>query len=177
MAAVIAARKWHGFGMFGMGGKYTDYSESGFSLRVKALGVNIHNSPYNQYEAGDIAAEIDRIPGDEGVFVWGTSLGANNCAVVASYVHRKLQGIFGFQASIYGAKGYQINRNVLFAHLIYSYTIIPFPGLGAYKWPQGTIPVASYVRTPHHIAHPGDYDVGDQNTFLSEMKHIMEHTG
>lgn len=169
---------WHGFGMYGMGGPITDPGEYGFSERVgHELGVNIHGSPYRDYEAGAIAAMINELGEDQGVFVWGTSLGANDTPVVCSYAKRKIQGAFGFQASIYGAKGYRLNDNVLFAHLFYSYNPIPVPGLGAYIWPVGTMPPASFHKTPHHIPHPGDYDIGDQNTFLAEMKRIMESAG
>lgn len=166
---------WHGFGMYGWGGWNTDPGESGFSQRVKKLGVNIHGSPYLSSQVNDIVAEIDALPEIVGIFVWGTSLGANNTPVVCARTKRKIDGAFGFQASIYGARGYPINVNVKFAHLIYSYNPIPFPGLGAYRWPKGTI-TGGYVQTPHHIAHPGDYDVGDQNMFLAEMRRIMEAT-
>jgi hypothetical protein len=36
---------------------------------------------------------------------------------------------------------------------------------------------ASYHRTPHHIPHPGDYDVGDQNMFIAEIKRIIANPG
>lgn len=169
-------RQWHGFSMYGMGGPMTDPGETGFSQRVAhELGVNIHGSPYRDSEAANIAVMIDKLPSkDNGVFVWGTSLGANNTPVVCSYVKRDIDGAFGFQASIYGAKGYPLNKNVKFAHLIYSYNPIPLPGLGAYLWPLGTMAAASYHKTPHHIPHPGDYDMHDQNMFLAEMQRIIK---
>src|SRR6185369_15513062 len=148
--------------------------ESGFSKEVEALGVITYGSPYPDNQATLFVPRIDKIPDDEGVFLWGTSLGANNVAVVANMVKRRIDGMFGFQASIYGARGYPVNSNVKFAHLIYSYNPWPLPGLGAYKWPRGTIPDASYHRDPHHLPHPGDYDILDQRKFLREMKNIME---
>jgi hypothetical protein len=165
---------WHGFGMFGQGGAATDPSESGFSQRVRQLGVNIHGSPYEHYEAGQIAVDIDRLPPEDGAFVFGTSLGCCNVAVVCSRVKHRIDGAFGFQASIYGAVGYPINSNVKFAHLIYSYNPLPLPGLGSYIWPTGTINPASYIKTQHDIPHPGDYDVADQDKFLAEMRGIMQ---
>lgn len=168
--------KWHGFGMYGMGGAATDPAEKGFSQRVAALGVNIHGSPYLDTQAGDIAHLINNLPEGDGVFVWGTSLGANNTPVVCSYTKRRIDGAFGFQASIYGAKGYKLDKNVLFAHLISSHNPIPMPGLGSYVWPLGTMNSESYHRTQHDIPHPGDYDAHDQAMFLHEMKAIMEHT-
>lgn len=166
--------KWHGFFMFGMGGAVTDPGESGFSKRVAQLGVDIHGSPYLDTEAENIVLMIDKIPETEGVFVGGTSLGANNTAVVCSRVKRRIDGAFGFQASLGGAQGFAINKNVKFAHLISSNNPIPLPGLGAYVWPTGTINPASYHRTQHDIPHPGDYDKHDQDMFLHEMKRIME---
>lgn len=166
--------KWHGFGFYGMwGAAGTDVAEHQFSLRVRDLGVDIGGSPYNDQEATAKIAEINHIPDNEGVLLWGTSLGACNIAMIANLVKRRIDGMWGFQASYYGVRGYPINDNVRFAHIIYSYNPIPLPLLGAYTWPKGTIDTARYVKTPHHIAHPGDYDVGDQNTFLAEMKRII----
>lgn len=166
---------WHGFGMYGLGGPMTDPGEYGFSQRVATeLGVNIHGSPYLYSDAGKIAALIQQLPAEDGIFVWGTSLGANNTPVVCSYVKgRQIDGAFGFQASIYGAKGFALNSNIKFAHLIYSYSSIPLPGLGAYIWPLGDMPSASYHRTRHDIPHPGDYDMHDQTVFIEEMRRIM----
>lgn len=168
--------EWHGFGMYGMGGPSTDPGEAAFSQRVaRELGVHIHGSPYRDTQAGEISYVIQKLPAEDGVFVWGTSLGANNVAVVCTYVgERVIDGAFGFQASIFGAKGYPLNRNIKFAHLIYSYNPIPLPGLGAYQWPLGTMNPPSYHKTPHHIPHPGDYDIPDQDMFLAEMKRIKE---
>lgn len=158
--------KWHGFGMYGMGGPSTNPAESGFSRRVAELGVDIHGSPYRDYQAGEIAAIINKIPESEGVFVWGTSLGANNTPLVCGYVHRRIDGAFGFQASLYGYQG-KIPSNVKFAHLISSHSPVPMPGLGAYVWG------GDYHHEWHDIPHPGDYDTGDQDKFLGEMRHIM----
>jgi hypothetical protein len=172
----LAMMKWHGFGMYGMGGPMSDPGELGFSQRVAhELDVDIHGSPYQDQDAGNIAALIQQLPPEDGVFVWGTSLGANNTPVVCSYVKdRQIDGAFGFQASIYGAKGYALNSNVKFAHLIYSYNPIPLPGLGAYIWPLGDMNPALYHRTRHDIPHPGDYDLHDQNVFIGEMRTIMQ---
>lgn len=169
--------KWHGFGMYGMFGNATDPGEKGFSERVEhELGVNIHDSPYRDYEAGSIAAIIEKLPPEDGVFVWGTSLGANDVPVVASYTGHAIDGAFGFQASIYGAK-VVLSKNILFAHLIWSLNPIPFPGLGAYIWKVGTMNPASYHKTQHNLPHPGDYDLGDQTMFINEMKRIMASPG
>ncbi len=167
---------WHLFSMYGMGGHTTDPGEDYFTVRVKHAipDINIHDSPYQDQQAGEIAAMIDELPEDDGVFVAGTSLGCNNTPIACGYTKHIIDGAFGFQASLYGAHS-SLTANVKFAHIIYSYNPIPFPGLGAYLWRVGTMHPASYHRTPHHIPHPGDYDVGDQNMFIAEMKHIIAH--
>lgn len=167
-------KKWHGFGFSGMWANYgSDPAEVVFSKHVAELGVITYGSPYPDEQATLFVPRINKIPDDEGVFLWGTSLGANNIAVVANLVKRRIDGMFGFQASLYGARGYAINSNVMHAHLIYSYNPWPFPGLGAYCWPRGTVYPKRYVTTAHHLPHPGDGDVNDQNMFLREMKGIM----
>lgn len=163
---------WHGFGMYGMGGPTTDPGEDTFSRRVAEIGVNIHDSPYRDYEAGNIAAVIERLPAEDGVFVWGTSLGSNNAPLTCSYTKHRIDGCFGFQASIYGYHS-ALPSNCQFAHLIHSYNPVPFPGLGMYIWANAGMNPASYHLTAHNIPHPGDYDINDQNMFLGEMQRIM----
>lgn len=175
-----------GFGMLGMWGVNFDPGEITFSERVRdECGVDIGASPYRDYECAAIATDIRKLPVDAIVLVWGTSLGANDCTVVgeytqsayAAYVPRRIHGMFGFQASLYGAK-VRLTPNVLFAHLIYSYNPIPFPGLGAYKWEPGEgFDQARLHLTPHHIPHPGDYDRHDQDMFLAEIKRIIANPG
>lgn len=167
-------KKWHAFTFFGMwGANGTDEYMRVFTQQIKALGVDTHGSPYNDMEATQIIPIVHKIPEDEGVLLAGTSLGACNIPIIAYACGRTIEGMFGFQASIYGTRGYPIQNNVKWAHLIYSYNPIPFPGLGAYKWPRGTIPASRYLCTPHHIPHPGDYDEGDRAMFIKEIKRCM----
>ncbi len=168
---------WHFLSMYGMGGHTTDPGEDYFVANVKRQipSLNCHNSPYLDQQAGELAAFIDKLPATDGVFVAGTSLGCNNVPVTCGYTKHTINGAFGFQASLYGAHS-SLTKNALFAHLIYSYNPVPFPGLGAYLWKVGTMNPPSYHQTPHHIPHPGDYDIGDQNMFIAEMKRIMGST-
>ncbi len=169
---------WHFFGMYGQGGHFTDPGEDSFTARVKQSipGINCHYSPYLDEEAGNIAALISTLPPEDGVFVQGTSLGCNNTPVTCGYTKHVIDGAFGFQASLYGYHS-SLTRNVRFAHLIYSYNPIPWPGLGAYIWKVGTMSPASYHITPHHIPHPGDYNLNDQLMFINEMKRIILNPG
>jgi hypothetical protein len=167
--------KVHFFGMYGMGGHTTDPGEDWFTARVKAMlpDVDIHDSPYRDYDAGHIAALIDQLPEDAVVFVQGTSLGANDAPIVGGYTKRTIHGMFGFQASEYGVHS-SLTPNVLFAALFYSYNPIPFPGLGAYCWKRG--PGFDYRRLhliPKHIPHPGDYDKPSQDYYLTLMRRII----
>ena len=168
---------WHFYGMYGMGGHSTDPGEEWFTHRVKAEipEINIHDSPYRDYDTGHIAVLIDQLPPEDGVFVQGTSLGANDAPIVCSYTKHRIDGCFGFQASMFGAHS-SLTDNVLFAHLFYSFNPIPLPLLGAYQWKlQAGNTVTHLHLTPKHLPHPGDYDVPSQNTFLVEMKRIIAH--
>ncbi len=164
----------HFFGMYGQGGQITDQGESYFVARLKneLPQISYHGSPYRDYQAGEIAAFIDTLGAEDIVFVQGTSLGANNVPVTCGYTKHRIDGAFGFQASLYGYHS-SLTSNVKFAHLIYSYNPIPFPGLGAYLWQVGTMHAPSYHQTPHHIPHPGDYDQHDQQMFINEIKRII----
>lgn len=169
------ARPFHFFGMYGMGGHFTDPGEDAFTARVKQTfpDINCHESPYNDQQAGEIAALIDDLPPDDGVLVQGTSLGANNTPVACGYTKHTIDGAFGFQASLYGYHS-SLTANVKFAFLFYSFNPSPWPGLGAYIWRAGTMSPLSFHSVPHHIPHPGDYDVGDQNTLLGIIGRIKK---
>jgi hypothetical protein len=165
--------KAYGFGMYGMWGPLTDPGEAGFSARVRdECGVDMGDSPYRDYQAGTIAAIIDHLPEDATVLVWGTSLGANNCTVVGSYTKRTIHGMWGFQASLFGAK-VPITPNVKFAHLIYSTNPVNF-GLGAYVWIKASgNETTNYYKEDRPLPHPGDYDIASQNMFIAEIKRVI----
>jgi hypothetical protein len=162
----------HGFGIFGMWGPITDPGEHWFSNRVRdELGVNIHESPYRDYDVNNIVAEILRLPLTAVVLIWGTSLGANNAPIVAQYARRRIDGVFGFQASIWGAHGY-VTSNVKHAHLISSDNPMN-GGLGAYRWIDSTGKPGVVSYTTRNLPHPGDTDQWSQDLFLGEMKAII----
>lgn len=169
---------WHFFGMYGMGGHTTDPGEDWFTRRVKSEipEINIHDSPYRDYDTGHIAQLIDALPPEDGVFVEGTSLGANDAPIVCNYTKHIIDGCFGFQASMFGVHS-SLSENVRFAALFYSYNPLPLPLLGAYCWKPGTMNPASLHLIPKHLPHPGDYDVPSQNQFLAMMKRIIANPG
>lgn len=106
------------------------------------------------------------------IFLAGVSLGANNCPVIVKALngHRQIGGIFGFQASIYGAKE-AITPNCAFAHEAVSDNPLNF-GLGAHRWtvvdPKKT--TLQIIQTMD--LHPGDWNLQVQDAFLADMKRI-----
>lgn len=180
----------HAFDIYGMWGPVTDPGARVMTQRMGTeLGpINMHSSPYRDYDVNNIVAEILGLPADAIVIICGTSLGGNNGPVVAAYVYlqnktRTIHGLWGFQASIWGAQAQPgtvypgITPNVKFAHLISS----DFPlngGLGAYRWasaPGNTVTNGNGqpLLTTHDYPHPGDGVAADQNMFLGEMKRVI----
>jgi hypothetical protein len=88
-----------------------------------------------------------------------------------------IQGIWGFQASEYGAKD-GIPPNVLFAQLTSSDNPIPFPRLGSYRWVKATGNTVTnlYLNTVND-PHPGDGNVAVQNKYLAEMRRVIAAAG
>jgi hypothetical protein len=178
--------KAYAFWMYGMWGPVTDPGSRTMSERIAELpGVDIGASPYRDYDVNTIVAAILALPLSVPVIVGGTSLGCNNTPVVAAYVYaqnpkRIIQGIWGFQASEYGAKaGVEsyypgITPNVLFAHLVSSDNPIPFPGLGSYRWKNapGNNVTSLHLDTVDD-PHPGDTNVTEQDKFLAEMQRVI----
>ena len=182
--------KAYAFWLYGMWGPITDPGSCQMSERIAdETGADIGGSPYRDYDVNTIVAAILALPPEAPVIVGGTSLGSNNTPVVAAYVlaqqpKRIIHGIWGFQASLYGAKGgietyYPgITKNVLFAHLTSSDNPIPLPGLGAYRWikaPGNT--VTNYDRDTVDDPHPGDGNVLVQNNYIAEMKRVIATAG
>ena len=170
--------QWHFYGSYGMMpfGIQTDPYMAVFCKEIKATipSINIHDSPYRDQLAYVIAAEISLLPPGDGVFVAGTSLGANNCALIAAHTRHIVDGLFGFQASQFGVK-IPLSGNVLFGHLFSSDNPLPLPGLGSYRWDRGGMTGGLILQT-HNIPHPGDYNAVDRATFIREMKNIIAHT-
>lgn len=180
--------KAYAFWMFGMWGPVTDPGSEEMSERIaKEVGANIVGSPYRDYNVNSIVEDILDLPIDVPVLVGGTSLGCNNTCVVAAYVYarnpkRIIHGIWGFQASLYGAQAGVVDTypgitpNVLFAHLTSSDNPIPFPGLGAYRWAKapGNTVTNLHIDTVDD-PHPGDGNTAVQDKYIAEMKRVVAH--
>ncbi len=173
----MAKRRVIGRGMYGQWGPVTDPGERQFSAKVAALGVDIGFSPYRDYQVSQIASDLNNAPADAILLVWGSSLGANNCPLVALYSpHRLIHGMWGFQASEYGAK-VPIPGNVLFAHEVYNPNWAGTFGLGHYEW----VRAATNHRTNLYLSarfdmHPGE-TAAAQAMFLAEIQRVINKPG
>ena len=176
--AMVQQMQWHFYGVYGMMpfGIQTDPYMGVFCKEVKRAipNIDVHQSPYRDFEAYHLAAEIGTLPPVDGIFVAGTSLGANNCTLIASQTRHIVDGLFGFQASNYGVK-VPLTPNVKFAHLFSSDNPLPLPGLGGYRWERGGMTGGLILQT-HNIPHPGDYNHTDRAAFIREMQNIIAHT-
>jgi hypothetical protein len=175
----------HGFFLYGMWGPVTDPGARTMTQRMAAeLPINMHDSPYRDYDVNSIVSIIMELPAYDKVIVAGTSLGSNNTPVVGAYAYlqnksRIIHGMWGFQASIWGAHAEPgtsypgITPNVLFASLAYSTNPIN-GGLGTYVWEKapGNSTTNLYSFDTKDI-HPGDGNVVVQNKFLAEMKRVI----
>jgi hypothetical protein len=161
--------------MFGMWGPVTDFGEKEFTEKVQALGVDIGNSPYRDYEVGQIVTDFNAAPPDAIRLLWGSSLGANNCPVVAVYAPKIIiNGMWGFQASEYGAQ-VPIPSNVLYAHEAYNPNWVATGGLGAYKWVKAAgNTVTNLYLTASYDGHPGTTEAM-QAKFLAEIGRVIAH--
>ena len=171
------ARPVIGRGIYGQFGPVTDPGEREFSAKVAALGVDIGDSPYRDYQVSQIVADFNAAPADAVLLLWGSSLGANNCPVVVAYTpHRIIHGMWGFQASLYGAQ-VPIQPNCLFAHEAYNPIWIQTMGLGAYEWvlAQGNHKTNLYVSKRYDF-HPGETEQV-QAMFLAEMARVIAKPG
>ncbi len=166
-----------GRGMYGQYGPMTDPGEREFSAKVAGLGVDIGKSPYRDYQVSEIVADFNTAPPDAILLLWGSSLGANNAPVVLAYVpHRIIHGMWGFQASEYGAK-VPIQPNCLFAHEVYNPAWPGTLGLGHYQWvlAPNNHSTNLYLSARYDM-HPGETE-RSQEMFLAEMQRIIHAPG
>lgn len=162
--------------MYGQWGPVTDSGEREFTAKVAALGVDIGGSPYRDYEVTKIANDFNAAPHDAVLLLWGSSLGANNCPVVAVYTHRAIHGMWGFQASEYGAK-VAIPNTVLFAHEVYNPNWAGTLGLGHYQWvlADNNHHTNLYLSARYDM-HPGETEQS-QAMFLAEIERVIAKPG
>ncbi len=166
-----------GRGLYGQYGPLTDPGEREFSAKVAGLGVEIGQSPYRDYQVNEIVTDFNTAQPDAILLLWGSSLGANNCPVVAAYTpHRIIHGMWGFQASEYGAK-VSIQANVLFAHEVYNPAWPGTLGLGHYQWVRAPgNHVTNLYLSARYDMHPGETE-RSQEMFLAEIQRVIAKPG
>ncbi len=168
--------------MSGMWGPITDPGAYAFTeeIRKAVPGADLGRSPYRDFEVNEVTSGMVHAPKDAVRQLVGTSLGACNCPVVATYAKRvTIHGIFGFQASKNGAD-WPILPNVLFAHEFYAPgwlgTIIT-GGLGTLAWHKAVGNTrTTLILTSQYTPHPGETSKA-RATFLAEIKRIIANPG
>lgn len=168
--------------MSGMWGPVTDPGAYAFTNEIKAAipGIDLGRSPYRDFELQEIVNDLVHSPKNAVRFVLGSSLGACNCCVAATYAKGvTIHGIFGFQASKNGAD-WPVPSNVLFAHEFYAPgwlgTIIT-GGLGTLAWHKlASNKTTTLILSPEYSFHPGETPKA-RAAFLAEMKRIIVKPG
>jgi hypothetical protein len=164
--------------MYGMGGSATDPGAHTFTelLRKEIPGIDLGRSPYRDYDVQEIADDFVRSVSTAVRLCIGSSLGACNCPVVAARAPVAIHGIFGFQASSYGAVQ-PITHNVLFAHLFRNPLWPMTLGLGTGRWTRADGNTrTSLVVSNEYALHPGETQRA-MSTFLAEIKRIVARPG
>jgi hypothetical protein len=169
--------------MSGMFGPVTDPGAYSFTeeIRKAVPGIDLGRSPYRDFEVEQIANDMRCSPWNAVRFIVGSSLGACNCTVSATYAKGiTIHGIFGFQASKGGAD-WPIPSNVLFAHEFYNppwpFGTIMTGGLGTLAWHKAAgNKTTTLIVQPEYAFHPGETPKA-RATFLAEIKRIVARPG
>ncbi len=168
--------------MSGMWGPITDPGAYAFTSEIKSTvpTANLGTSPYRDFEVHKVADDLLHAPAEAVRIVVGTSLGACNCPVAATYAKSvTIHGIFGFQASANGAD-WPIPSNVLFAHEFYApgwAGKIITGGLGTLAWHKAPgNKVTNLILSTQYAFHPGETPKA-RGAFLAEIKRIVAVPG
>jgi hypothetical protein len=168
--------------MSGMFGPVTDPGAYAFTeeIRKAVPSADLGRSPYRDFEVSVIVNDFLYAPKDAVRLIVGTSLGACNCPVAATYAKAvTIHGIFGFQASANGAD-WPVPSNVLFAHEFYApgwlgYVITG--GLGTLAWHKAADnKTTDLILTPEYAFHPGETPKA-KAAFLAEIRRIVARPG
>jgi len=168
--------------MSGMWGPVTDRGSYSFTEEIRRAvpGADLGQSPYRDFQVQEVADNLIRAPKDAIRLLVGTSLGACNCPVAATYAREvKIHGMFGFQASRNGAD-WGILSNVLFAHEFYApgwFGTFITAGLGTLAWHKAAgNNRTTLVLSKEYAIHPGETPKA-RGAFLAEIKRIVAVPG
>jgi hypothetical protein len=168
--------------MSGMWGPITDHGAYSFTEEIRAAIriVDLGRSPYRDFEVQEVANDLIHAPNNAVRLIVGTSLGACNCTVAATYARTvAIHGIFGFQASKNGAD-WPIPLNVLFAHEFYAPGLIGAiitGGLGTLAWHKAKDNTrTTLILSKQYAMHPGETPKA-RAAFLADIKRIVAKPG
>ena len=170
---MIAADAWVSYGL---GGTTFDPAsgEQQLVARLKAIGVNVHSSPYQWSDIQTIVNEILVASKTNKIFVGGDSLGANEAPAIAAALVGKtwIDYLFGFQRSQYGVQ-VAVPRNVFVADSIYNPAWVETVGLGDDPWTLAPENDTTKLKNiPIYAAHPDDFGVA-QDLVFNHIKAII----
>lgn len=175
-------KKVHAFISFGMGGANLDptYGERYLVERLKAIGVDTMNSPYQWSDVQKIYNDIRKVPLTDALVGGGDSLGANEAPAIAAYLgRRKIDYLFGFQRSTWGGEQCGVPSNVVAADSIFNPGIIGFLrtlGMGSDPWTLAEGNTTTKLQNiPLKMPHPADYGVA-QDIIFSRIHAIRMST-
>lgn len=167
------------FVSYGMGGAPIDpaMGERELVVRLKAIGVDTADSPYQWSDVRTIANAILAAPKGTLIIVGGDSLGDNEAPYIAQALKgkRAINYLFGFQRSTWGVQA-SVPNNVLVARSINNPGVLGFVwtlGMGSDPWeldPGNT--VTKLTNTTIRAPHPDDW--GDaQDLVFADIKRIV----
>ena len=151
----------YAFISFGLGGAVFDPAtgETALVARLKAIGINTMDSPYQWSDIQTIVDQIMALPRNANVVVGGDSLGANEAPAIAQALvgRRTIDYLFGFQRSQYGDQ-VAVPSSALVADSIYDPLWIETFGLGDDPWTLADgNKTTRLTNIPIQAAHPDDY--------------------
>jgi hypothetical protein len=165
---------------YGMGGKLVEWWPSGLRqlvLRLRAIGFDTFDSPYNWYQVNQLDAIIDRVPMGVPIVIGGSSLGDNEANDVARRTKRKIDYQIGFQDSTYGIQ-IGVPANVVAADNFYNPSWWATFGLGYGKWARAPGNNVTVLRNiPLNQPHPDDWGVAQDIAFSHCHKLMLPPTG
>jgi len=158
--------------VYGLGGAWFDpqAGENYLVSRLKAIGVETGNSPYQYNDSQGVYDLLHAAPDFRGII--GDSLGACNAPLFAQQFSGRVDYIAGFQPSVYG-NHVAVTPNVVRAHCIYDPYFVDTGGLGAYCWELAAgNKTTKLMVTEHRGAHPDDYGYS-QDIVFNEVKSLI----
>lgn len=163
---------------YGMGGAALDPAagEAYLVRRLKAIGVETMDSPYQWSDTQKIYDAMMKIPADAKHAGGGDSLGANEAPAIAGYLSKlKIDYLFGFQRSIWGGEQCGVPKNVVTATSIYNPGLlgaIVTVGMGSDPWtlaPGNT--TTRLENIPISAPHPDDFGIA-QDIVFNRLRHL-----